>query len=369
VRGLGTLAGRIALVAVMATGVTLAQTRPRGPAGEVLFSQSLPSFPTVLPFPTPLGTEEQTCAVTKVRERFPSGHDRVAVEVYTPPAGGPFPVVILLHGARPRGEEAHCDALASDIARHGLMVLRVHYYDRGRKGRGTRSQWQRCISDALTFASTLPGADASRNAVVGFSLGAFLALSQAPSDTRIGSVVAFYGGIAPGQAPEARRSMPPVLLLHGTADRIVPVRRSLQASELLHAGGRQADLVIYPGVRHGFCLNSRGGADRRAAADGWRRTIEFLIYHLACAKDDQIRGIVNDATRPRIGVAAATLPPPLPWTVPSSDTRTRVLVNPDSREVAVAAAAARPRHAGPHRTKQQRSASAAEGSSVPTNGS
>ena len=116
--------------------------------------------------------------------------------------------------------------------------------------------------------------------MVGYSLGAFLALNRAPQDTRVRAVVAYYGGISHGDAPEAARSMPPTLLFHGTADRVVPVRRSLETVAALQKEGRPVDLVVYPGARHGFCLNSREGVDGKAADDSWARTLTFLDLKL-----------------------------------------------------------------------------------------
>jgi len=224
-------------------------------------------------------------AITTTRDRIPSGRDRVAVDIVKPDAPGCFPVVVLLHGSRPQRASKHYQAMAEDLARRGYVALYVHYYDRGRRGRGSRADWTRTISDSLTFAARLPAADGDRMGLVGYSLGAFLALTGAPVDPRVRAVVAFYGGLSGGDPAGLRRSMPPTLLLHGTADRIVPVRRSVQAFEALRAEGRVADLVVYPKARHGFCLNGRAGADGLATVDAWARTVAFLEHHLHCPPD------------------------------------------------------------------------------------
>jgi carboxymethylenebutenolidase len=225
----------------------------------------------------PIHTE----GVMKVRDRLPSGKDRVAVDVFSPPDHIRHPAVILLHGTHGPGRaEKYYLHLAEDLARHGYISLFVRYYDRGRKGRGNRAIWARTIGDTLTFAAGLPDVDPDRMALLGYSQGAFLALNDAPSDPRIRAVVAFYGGLSPGFFPVAQENMPPTLLFHGTADRIVPVRRSLQTLELLRRAGRPADLVVYPGAGHGFNLNSRQGANAVAAKDSWARTLTFLDFHL-----------------------------------------------------------------------------------------
>ncbi len=214
------------------------------------------------------------------RTRFPSGKDRVAADVFTPPGTGPYPVVALLHGAHPRRSEKYYMELGEDLARRGFLTMFVRVYERGRKGRGSRADWRQSVSDALTFAASLPSADPKRMGVLGFSLGAFLALEQAPKDRRIQAAVAFYGGISRGLTDLPLDAMPPVLLLHGTADRIVPARRSVEAAEQLRQAGREADLIVYPAARHGFCLNSRGGVDRHVATDAWSRAVAFLDQRL-----------------------------------------------------------------------------------------
>lgn len=219
--------------------------------------------------------------ILRSRDRIPCGRDRVAVDIFRPALPGRRPAVILLHGTHGPGRaEKYYIQNAEELARRGYVALFLRYYDRGRKGRGNRAQWTETIEAALTYAASLPDVDGDRLALLGFSQGAFLALNDAPSDPRVRAVVAYYGGLSPGFVAPAKSAMPPTLLLHGTADRIVPVRRSLQTLAWLREEGRPADLVVYPGAGHGFCLNSRGGADRFATEDSWRRTLEFLRFHL-----------------------------------------------------------------------------------------
>lgn len=216
------------------------------------------------------------------RTRFPSGKGQVAVEVYTPPAPGPHPAVVLLHGSRPDRALHHYRNLSENLARRGFLTVFVRYFERGAHGRGGRADWRCSVSDAVTFATSLEGADPERVGVVGFSLGAFLALEQAPRDPRLGAVVAFYGGLSRGMVEGVEAAMPPTLLVHGGADRVVPVWRSVDAAEMLRSAGCESDVLVYPKVRHGFGLNSRGGADGAAARDAWERAVAFLDCHLRC---------------------------------------------------------------------------------------
>jgi carboxymethylenebutenolidase len=272
------------------------------------------------------------------KDRFASGRDKVAVDIFQPAGMGRFPVIVLLHGAGPRKADKHYQRLAESLAEHGYLSLYVHYYDRGRRGRGSRSQWGQAISDALTFASSLDSADPDRMGLVGYSLGAFLALGKAPEDQRVRAVVAYYGGISNGEPAEEARSMPPALLFHGTADRVVSVRRSVQAFETLRQEGRPVDLVVYPGARHGFCLNGRAGADGRAAEDSWARALDFFSRHLQRRDTEAVAQ--RPAPRPEATVeAGCPAMDPLPGlpsylTAPRPGVESTVaLINPDADTV------------------------------------
>jgi carboxymethylenebutenolidase len=276
---------------VQAPAPDISSSAPQEPPKDGEASPGEAKYPPLAPPPLLLtrGLEVQsldaqpihTQDVIRLRDRLPSGKDRVAVDIFHPPGEGKHGAVIVLHGTHGPGRaEKYYLGLSEDLARHGYVALFVRYYDRGRKGRGNREIWARTIGDTLSFAATLPDVDPDRLALLGYSQGAFLALNDAPSDPRIRAVIAYYGGLSPGFIPEAQETMPPTLLFHGTADRIVPVRRSVETLEALRGAGRPADLVVYVGAAHGFNLNSKLGPNALAAADSWQRTLEFLDFHL-----------------------------------------------------------------------------------------
>jgi len=256
---------------------------------------------------------EGASKVRLTKTRFPAGKDRVAVDLYEPADSGIHPAVVVLHGTHgPRRGEAYYLAMSEDLARHGYVALFVRYYDRGRKNRsrGTRSQWDETIGFALDWAVTLPSVDPDRLGLVGYSQGAFLSLNFAPRDPRVKAVAAYYGGLSPGFFPSAREHMPPTFILHGTADRIVPVRRALETFQWLREAGKPVDLVVYPTVGHGFTLHERGGWDEVAGADAWDRTLRFLDYELKASG-------WRPETPAAPPVVAPSAPPPAP--VPTTE--------------------------------------------------
>jgi len=212
--------------------------------------------------------------------KIPSGKDKVNAEVFYPNSALPAPIVILLHGSHPQRTDAYYDVMAQDLAMHGYLCVFPHYFERGQKGRGNRSQWMATVGDAIDYAETLPNVDKTRVALVGYSLGSFLGLGYAPTDTRVTCLVAFYGGLSGCYLPSASEHMPPTLLIHGMKDRTVPARRSLEAFKNLRETRKPVSVVLYPGVGHGFTLHRRGEWDDSVSEDSWNRTLAFLNYNL-----------------------------------------------------------------------------------------
>jgi phospholipase/carboxylesterase len=98
------------------------------------------------------------------------------------------------------------------------------------------------------------GLSASKVALVGFSQGAMMSLYLAPRRTeQLAAVVGYSGALAHGAALRAeRQSNPPVLLVHGDADPVVPVAALLDAVADLEAAGLSVQHHTRPGLQHGI---------------------------------------------------------------------------------------------------------------------
>lgn len=206
---------------------------------------------------------------------------------------GDRPPVIVLHGLTSR-KERHLE-LCLELAEAGfsawILDLRSHGDRRDEDSaalRGSRSApefippFVRCVAgsaeDVAAIADVL---GMERYGIIGHSLGGFVALQTALRDARAAAVVNISGSIdASGSLPggptlrdipaNARKFAPrPLLLLHGTEDRDVPIAgaRKFHAA-FRHAYGADADrarLIEYPDVHHELL------PEMRTAAVDWMR--------------------------------------------------------------------------------------------------
>ncbi len=98
------------------------------------------------------------------------------------------------------------------------------------------------------------GIGADRMALVGFSQGTMMSLHVAPRRAdALAGVVGFSGRmVAPETLQADALSRPPVLLLHGDADDVVPPQSMPQAADALVAAGFETYTHVMRGTAHGI---------------------------------------------------------------------------------------------------------------------
>ena len=69
--------------------------------------------------------------------------------------------------------------------------------------------------------------------------------------------------------------------LFGENDGYIPQSAVDKIRAALAAAGVRHDVVVYPGVGHGFFCDERGDYDEAAASDAWRRVKELFRSELA----------------------------------------------------------------------------------------
>jgi phospholipase/carboxylesterase len=108
------------------------------------------------------------------------------------------------------------------------------------------------------------GLDESKTALVGFSQGTMMALHVGLRRTKpLAGIIGFSGMLAAADALGTEiKSRPPVLLLHGDSDEMLPHTLTERATEALRQHGVQTAMHIAPGVGHGIDDTGLGHAAR-----------------------------------------------------------------------------------------------------------
>jgi dienelactone hydrolase len=213
-----------------------------------------------------LGTDAVLRA--SLAEVFGSGGVGVTIERFGARASGKRPAVILLHGSDGAGDRYR--VAAQRVAAGGYNVFLVHYLDRTGQSRASYSTihqnlpvWTQTVRDAIGYVSQQQGVDPSRIGLLGVSLGGGLALATAQQDSRVRAVVSYFGFVPQGFGSGR---LAPTLVLHGAADRIVPVSNAYALQNLLQGRGIPHEVQIYPGEGHGFTGAAEADASQRITA-------------------------------------------------------------------------------------------------------
>ena len=199
-----------------------------------------------------------------------------------PPETQSCPGVIRLHGAS--GWRPALAALASAVADSGFVTLTLDYYaEAGPAPRGAArlEKWpayQDAVRRAVAYMESLTAVSGQPIGLVGFSRGAFLAVSVASSLPSVGAVVDFYGGGGAGteSIEDEAKGFPALLIIHGEDDTVVPVTFAEALRDAVVSAGGDVEVHIYPGAGHAFNVPNTDGYSREATVDSYQRMMEFL---------------------------------------------------------------------------------------------
>ena len=246
-------------------------------AAETQSTSPTPSSTSPLATSTPASSAKAT--VRHSTGSFKSEGKEISFELFEPVAEGKYPTIVMLYGSGgmtvggPLFRET-----AQVLARQGYVVYLPHYFEKTGTERASGDDyvkyfatWMRTITDTIGHAKNQSNVDTKRIGLIGFSLGAYLSLSVSSVDNEIKAVVEYFGGL-PDFFSKQLQTMPPILILHGDADKAVPVAEAYKLETLLKSKKSPYEIKIYPQQGHGFT--------GPAAADAMQRTVAFFEKNL-----------------------------------------------------------------------------------------
>jgi acetyl esterase/lipase len=279
----------------------------------------------------------------------PLGFRPLTMDLYLPPEGAEKkPVVVFIHGgawrsrtARDGGAFRDFPAVLASVAAHNYVVASVNYRFSGEARFPAAVQdvalairWLRLHSDQYgidtnKFVAWGSSAGGQIAALLGTGCGAPAFEPAAPPGAPgplpsvcVQGVIDWYGLIdlesdgkdlgksavpdyveaylgcklsqcAHGWArsaspfPYIDAQDPPFLIQHGAADVTVSPAQSQRLYEALHAAGVPAELVVYPGVAHGFAKVPGGGPDDAINKQAMDKVFEYLGRYFPISRDSR----------------------------------------------------------------------------------
>lgn len=242
--------------------------------------------------------------------------------------GQPLPFVLLPHGGPHSRDDIDFDPWTEFLADRGYAVLQVNF--RGSSGYGHDfrlaglKRWglemQDDLTDAVQWAVEQGVADAKRVCIVGASYGGYAALMGAVKTPELYRCAVSFAGVsdlpdliefesdyvggreaaermigrvwadraqlrATSPARQAERIRTPVLLVHGTVDRSVPVDQSETMASALRRAGKPHRYVELDGGDHHLSRHSH-------RMEFFRALESFLDEHLKPASADAAAPVV-----------------------------------------------------------------------------
>jgi dienelactone hydrolase len=284
-----------------------------------LVAAALAVIATLTPASAPAGFSLYKADETKTT--FTSGGQKIEVWQFTPKEGtGPFPGVVLLHGIdglddliTNKNIQLLYRILAGKIAEKGFVVHFVHYFQRtpinakdvdqlkkdlknnlldkskkpDEKLEKLYRAWMETVQHAVKNLRETKDVDKDHIGLVGLSMGGFVATSVAVEDPGLGiaALANVFGGLPPQHCEQVRKAgkpkLPPILIMGGEDDKIVPEQVQRELFELWRSAGGRGEAHFYGDVGHAFYDAKRDAIDQDLALnEALPVAIRFLRRHL-----------------------------------------------------------------------------------------
>ncbi len=143
------------------------------------------------------------------------------------------------------------------------------------------------LKAAIAYLKAQPFADTTRMGITGYCWGGNIVWESCARLPDFKAGVAWYGRLSGDYAAndtEGKRALElasdlknPVLGLYAEKDSGIPLADVEKMKVALKAAGKTtSDIIVYPGVQHGFHADYRPSYDKAAAEDGWKKMLAFF---------------------------------------------------------------------------------------------
>lgn len=176
------------------------------------------------------------------------------------------PNLILLHGVSGPDVALYRDQ-ARLFADRGYTVYLPHYFEATRSTSPTVANYEAWVAvvKELISESTTQASSPKGTVLLGFSLGASIALAAGSQGLSVNAIAEWYGSL-PDSFFYHLQGMPPLLILHGERDTNIPVINAQQLIKLCGLKHFTCESHIYPDQAHGFAAKELEDADTRTLA-------------------------------------------------------------------------------------------------------
>jgi carboxymethylenebutenolidase len=217
-----------------------------------------------------------------------------------PATGTGFPVVLVIHEIF--GVHEHIKDVCRRFAKLGFLAVAPELFARLGNVSAMEDIKQvvanvvNQVADAqviadldatVRFVGEHTTGDVGHLAVTGFCWGGRMAWLYCAHNSRVKAGVAWYGKLT-GPTSQLQPRHPidtavqlnvPVLGLYGGKDTNIPLDSVDCMKRLLATGGSGSDIHVYVDAPHAFFADYRPSYRSDAAADGWRRLLDWLARH------------------------------------------------------------------------------------------
>ena len=214
-----------------------------------------------------------------------------------PDRGNNFPVILVVQEIF--GVHEHLQDICRRFAKLGYLAIAPELYVR----QGDVSQLeniQEIISQVVSkvpdaqvmsdldatidWARSTGKANINQIGITGFCWGGRIVWLYAAHNPQIKAGVAWYGLLVGDSSPLtpkhpidiAPELNVPILGLYGGDDSLIPIETVQEMRQVLYDSQSQSDILVYPGVPHGFFADYRPSYREKEAKEGWKRLLGWF---------------------------------------------------------------------------------------------